>query len=56
MNLGQGRLIQKQKKRTINIHRSVKMRMEAEYPDGSKYVPKASFEAALSCGNIEWVD
>jgi hypothetical protein len=55
-NLGKGRFIPKQKKHKIKIHRSVKMRMEAQYSDGKKYVPKASFEVALQNGNVEWVD
>lgn len=56
MNLGRGRFIPKQKEHKIKVHRSVKLRMEAEYADGSKYTPKASFEAALANGNVEWVD
>ncbi|KAF5372302.1 hypothetical protein D9615_009237 [Tricholomella constricta] len=56
MNLGRGRFIPKQKKKTIKIHRTVKMRMEAQYPDGTKYKPKASFENALARGNVQWVD
>ncbi|KAG5636745.1 hypothetical protein H0H81_007003 [Sphagnurus paluster] len=56
MNLGQGRFIPKQKKQTIKIHRSVKMRMDAQYPDGSKYKPRASFDTALALGNVQWVD
>jgi len=55
-NLGRGRFIPKQLKNTIKIHRSVKMRMDAQYPDGKKYVPNASFELALENGNVEWVD
>ena len=56
MNLGRGRVIPGQKKRKIKIHRSVKMRMDTEYEDGTKYVPKASFQTALSLGNVQWVD
>ncbi|KAG6810246.1 hypothetical protein H0H93_015106, partial [Arthromyces matolae] len=55
-NLGNPRFIPQQKKRTIKVHRSVKMRMEAEYEDGSKYRPKASFADALTHGNVEWID
>lgn len=55
-NLGRGRFIPRQAKRMINVHRSVKMRMEAQYPNGSKYIPKASFKAALESGNLEWID
>ncbi|KAG6908204.1 hypothetical protein DXG01_005793 [Tephrocybe rancida] len=55
-NLGRGRFIPKQKKRVVKVHRSVKQRMDAEYPDGKKYKPKASFDAALALGNVEWVD
>ena len=55
-NMGAGRRIPKQKKGMVKIHRSVKMRMEAQYPDGKKYQPKASFEKALVLGNVIWVD
>ncbi|KAG6873169.1 hypothetical protein C0995_002018 [Termitomyces sp. Mi166 len=55
-NLGRGRYIRKQKKHVIKIHRSVRQRMEAQYPDGCKYEPKASFKVALELGNVEWVD
>jgi hypothetical protein len=55
-NMGEGRRIPRQKKGTIKIHRSVKMRMEAQYPDGEKYQPKASFKKALALGNVVWVD
>jgi len=55
-NLGEGRYIPKQKKGVVKVHRSVKMRMEAEYEDGSKYTPKASFARAIEHGNLIWVD
>ncbi|KAG6867256.1 hypothetical protein C0993_005153 [Termitomyces sp. T159_Od127] len=50
-NLGRGRLIPEQKTHVIKVHRSVKQRIEAQYPDGSKYKPKAS----LDLGNVEWM-
>ncbi|GLB40815.1 putative uncharacterized alpha/beta hydrolase domain (DUF2235) [Lyophyllum shimeji] len=55
-NLGRGRFIPKQKRTKIKIHRSVKLRMDAQYADGARYVPKASFETALAHGNVEWID
>lgn len=55
-NLGQGRYIPRQKKGVVKVHRSVKLRMEARYPDGKKYTPKASFEKAVKLGNLIWVD
>ena len=55
-NLGRGRFIPKQKQNVIKVHRSVKLRMEAKYPNGETYVPKASFQRALEEGNVEWVD
>jgi len=55
-NLGRGRFIPGQTKKVVRVHRSVKMRMEAQHADGEKYVPKAAFQRALECGNIEWVD
>lgn len=54
-NLGKGRFIPKQKK-VVKVHRSVKMRMDAQLPNGQKYIPKASFQTALDLGNVEWVD
>lgn len=56
VNLGRGRFIPGQAKKVIKIHRSVKMRMDAQHADGEKYVPRASFESALACNNVEWVD
>ncbi|KAG6880142.1 hypothetical protein C0992_005226 [Termitomyces sp. T32_za158] len=56
VNLGRGRFIPKQKKKVIKIHRSVKQRIDAQYPDGTRYKPKASFDNALSIGNVEWAD
>ncbi|KAG6812472.1 hypothetical protein H0H87_009783, partial [Tephrocybe sp. NHM501043] len=53
-NLGRGRFIPKQKKHIIKVHRSVKLRMDAQYPDGTKYKPKASFDVALGLGNVQW--
>ncbi|KAK7045885.1 hypothetical protein VNI00_007316 [Paramarasmius palmivorus] len=51
-NLGRGRIVPKQRKQGVKVHRSVKMRLEAEYPDGSKYVPKATFDHKY----VTWVD
>jgi hypothetical protein len=55
-NLGGPRFIPKQKKHIIKVHRSVQMRMDAEYKKGKSYKPKASFENARKAGNIEWID
>jgi hypothetical protein len=55
-NLGQGRSIPRQKTGTVKVHRSVKIRMEAEHEDGSKYVPRASFAIAEQLGHLVWVD
>ena len=55
-NLGRGRFIPRQLKNKIKIHRSVKMRMDTQFPDGKKYMPNASFKIALENGNVEWVD
>ncbi|KAG6810882.1 hypothetical protein H0H92_009974 [Tricholoma furcatifolium] len=55
-NLGDGRVIPDQKKKKIKIHRTVKMRLDAQYPNGTKYKPKASFDVALALGNVEWID
>jgi len=55
-NLGEGRYVPRQKKGVVKVHRSVKMRMDAQYADGSKYEPKASFATAAERGNLIWVD
>jgi hypothetical protein len=55
-NLGAGRFIPKQKKQVIKVHRSVKMRMDAQHANGTKYTPAASFQRALDLGNVQWVD
>lgn len=54
-NLGRGRYIPRQE-HEVRVHRSVKMRIEAEHKNGEKYVPKASFETALASGTLKWVD
>jgi len=51
-NLGRGRIIPKQKKQGVKVHRSVKARLETETENGGKYVPKANLD--LSC--VTWVD
>lgn len=56
MNLGRGRFIPKQRKHGVKVHRSVKLRMDAAYEDGSKYKPRASFDKALQLGKVDWVD
>ncbi|KNZ77730.1 hypothetical protein J132_04157 [Termitomyces sp. J132] len=55
-NLGRGRVIPQQETHVIRVHRSVRQRMEAQYPDGSRYQPKASIKVALELENVEWVD
>ncbi|THU90422.1 hypothetical protein K435DRAFT_676075 [Dendrothele bispora CBS 962.96] len=51
-NLGRGRIIPKQKKQGVKVHRSVKARLEAEPEKGSKYAPKANVN--MDC--VIWVD
>jgi len=51
-NLGAGRHIPKQKEHGVRVHRSVKTRLEAEYANGQKYVPKAN----LKVQHVTWVD
>ncbi|KAJ3767573.1 hypothetical protein FB446DRAFT_651900 [Lentinula raphanica] len=51
-NLGRGRFIPKQKKQGVKVHRSVKMRLDAQHKDGSKYQPKANID--FDC--VTWVD
>ncbi|KAA1467854.1 hypothetical protein DENSPDRAFT_833006 [Dentipellis sp. KUC8613] len=50
INMGRPRTIPKQK-HGINVHRSVKIRMDAEGLEGGKYKPKAVFEVEPT-----WVD
>ncbi len=55
MNLGEGRAVPKpirENGEKVYVHRSVKIRMEAEGLDGGKYVPKAKFHDF----DYEWVD
>ena len=44
MNLGKPRKIAKQHKEGVYVHRSVKIRMEAEKLRGGEYTPRAKFE------------
>ncbi|KAM6490035.1 Uncharacterized alpha/beta hydrolase domain (DUF2235) domain containing protein [Amanita muscaria] len=41
-NMGKARFIPKQHSRGVKVHRSVKLRMEAQHNDGSKYQPQAN--------------
>ncbi|KAJ3812985.1 hypothetical protein F5876DRAFT_63523 [Lentinula aff. lateritia] len=51
-NLGRGRVVPKQKKQGVRVHRSVKMRLESQHTDGSKYQPKADIDFQYAT----WVD
>ncbi|KAJ4490904.1 hypothetical protein J3R30DRAFT_3694791 [Lentinula aciculospora] len=51
-NLGRGRIVPKQKKQGVKVHRSVKMRLEAQHTDGSEYQPKANVDFNYAT----WVD
>jgi len=42
----------REKRVKLRVHRSVKIRMEAEGLDDGKYVPKMKFESH----DVEWVD
>ncbi len=50
--MGRGRFIPKQKANGIRVHRSVKLRLEAQTESGGKYQPKAAFDL----GRTTWVD
>jgi hypothetical protein len=52
-NMGQGRVIPRQKTQGAKLHRSVKIRMEAAFENGKKYVPKA---VNLDMDSVIWVD
>jgi hypothetical protein len=52
LNMAWPRFIPKQKTQGVKVHRSVKMRMEARFEDGSKYIPRAILDEE----NITWVD
>lgn len=52
MNLGNPRIIPRQKTHGVKVHRSVKMRLEALYENGSKYAPRARLDHAQTT----WVD
>ena len=52
INLGRPRLIPKQKVRPANVHRSVKLRMEAQcLKKGDKYEPMPEFKV-----EPKWID
>ncbi|KIK36776.1 hypothetical protein CY34DRAFT_26234 [Suillus luteus UH-Slu-Lm8-n1] len=51
VNMGRGRHIQRQIKDGVKLHRSVKIRMEAENLKGGKYWPKAKLKV-----EPKWVD
>jgi len=51
-NLGAERCIPREGSNRINIHRSVKMRMDARFANGEKYEPRASFRMS----DVNWVD
>ena len=57
INAGRPRVIPNQRVNGFKVHRSVKMRMEAEFEDekkkrkGGKYIPKAKFEVEPT-----WID
>ncbi|KIL57003.1 hypothetical protein M378DRAFT_88465, partial [Amanita muscaria Koide BX008] len=42
INMGKARFIPKQHSGGVKVHRSVKLRMEAQHKDGSKYQPQAN--------------
>ena len=54
-NMARPRFIPKQAKNGVKVHRSVKLRMEAEYEDarrkGEKYSPRAHFHVEPT-----WID
>ena len=52
INMGEPRFIPRQKTHGVKVHRSVKMRMEARFEDGTKYIPRAFLDEE----NITWVD
>lgn len=53
VNMGKGRLIPGLEDHHVKIHRSVRMRLEAAFEDGKKYVPKV---ANLDMSKVQWVD
>ncbi|KAG2353988.1 hypothetical protein BDR07DRAFT_1431103 [Suillus spraguei] len=53
VNLGRGRHIRRQVQDGVKIHRSVKIRMEAENLEGGKYLPRAKLQPEVT---PEWVD
>jgi hypothetical protein len=49
--MGEGRHVPRQRKVGVKVHRSVKIRMEADGLEGGKYWPKAKLKV-----EPEWVD
>ena len=52
-NLGSGRHIPRSNGHPVNVHRSVKTRLDAQYANKAKYVPTA---ANFELDHVEWVD
>jgi hypothetical protein len=52
INMAWPRFIPNQKTHGVKVHRSVKMRMEARFEDGTKYIPRAILDEE----SITWVD
>ncbi|KIK66658.1 hypothetical protein GYMLUDRAFT_69801 [Collybiopsis luxurians FD-317 M1] len=51
-NLGRGRVIQVAKSAPTRLHRTIKMRLEARYADGLRYIPNAQLDESYTV----WVD
>ncbi|KAG2037507.1 hypothetical protein BDR03DRAFT_956764 [Suillus americanus] len=51
VNMGHGRHVQRQHQDGVKVHRSVKIRMEADHLKGGKYSPKAKLKV-----EPKWVD
>lgn len=53
LNMGKGRIIPRQNTQGVKIHRSVKIRLDAAFENGKKYVPKV---ANLDMSKVKWMD
>ncbi|KAF9076868.1 hypothetical protein BDP27DRAFT_1389158 [Rhodocollybia butyracea] len=51
LNRGEARVIPRAKE-GVKVHRSVKLRMDAQYENGMKYIPRANFDLE----HVTWVD
>ncbi|KAJ3535236.1 hypothetical protein NMY22_g6574 [Coprinellus aureogranulatus] len=53
VNMGKGRMLPALEEHGVKVHRSVKIRLDATFEDGKKYLPKV---ANFDLNKVKWVD